>query len=91
MLGNYFLPVVSTAEGALIRDERIDSLSVIGALVVIAGAWLTSRRGAPSQSPPAAAMGITSPVAAAPESVHDGMLRADSAMVSMTEMSKSKG
>ena len=49
LLGNYFLPVVSALEGWLLYGERIEVLSVAGACVVTAGAWLTSRKGGASE------------------------------------------
>lgn len=50
LVGNYFLPVVSTVEGALVFGERIPPLAILGAVVVTAGAWLTSRKGRPVAS-----------------------------------------
>lgn len=40
----YFLPAVAIALGALLRDERIAALSLLGAALVAGGAYLTSRR-----------------------------------------------
>jgi drug/metabolite transporter (DMT)-like permease len=39
----YFLPVVAIALGALFRDETIAAISLLGTLLVIAGAYVTSR------------------------------------------------
>ena len=39
----YFLPVVAIALGALARDESIAGISLLGTLLVIAGAYVTSR------------------------------------------------
>jgi len=39
----YFTPVVAIALGVLVRDEHVAALSLLGAVLVIAGAWLTSR------------------------------------------------
>jgi drug/metabolite transporter (DMT)-like permease len=40
----YFLPVVAMLLGALVRDESIPALAMAGVGLVIAGAWLSSRR-----------------------------------------------
>lgn len=40
----YFTPIVAIGLGVLFRDERVAALALVGALLVIAGAWLTSRR-----------------------------------------------
>ena len=40
----YFLPVVALALGVLVRDEPIVPVAVGGIALVIAGAWLSSRR-----------------------------------------------
>lgn len=40
----YFLPAVAIALGALLRHEEIAALSLLGAALVTAGAYLTSRR-----------------------------------------------
>ncbi|HZO18348.1 MAG TPA: DMT family transporter [Gemmatimonadaceae bacterium] len=39
----YFLPPIAMALGALVRDERIAALSIIGTGLVLVGAWLASR------------------------------------------------
>jgi drug/metabolite transporter (DMT)-like permease len=39
----YFLPVVAIALGALFRDETIAAISLLGTLLVIAGAYVSSR------------------------------------------------
>jgi drug/metabolite transporter (DMT)-like permease len=39
----YFTPVVAIVLGVLVRGEHVAALSVLGAALVIAGAWLTSR------------------------------------------------
>jgi drug/metabolite transporter (DMT)-like permease len=41
----YFLPPVAIALGAVVRDEAIAAGSLLGAGLVVAGAWLTSRSG----------------------------------------------
>ena len=40
----YFLPVVAIALGVIFRDERIAAISLVGTGLVLAGAYLTSRR-----------------------------------------------
>lgn len=40
----YFLPVVAIALGVVFRDETVASISLIGTGLVLAGAYLTSRR-----------------------------------------------
>jgi drug/metabolite transporter (DMT)-like permease len=40
----YFTPVVAIVLGVAVRGETVAALSVVGAVLVIAGAWLTSRR-----------------------------------------------
>ena len=38
----YFTPVVAIVLGVLVRDEHVAAISVLGAALVIVGAWLTS-------------------------------------------------
>jgi drug/metabolite transporter (DMT)-like permease len=40
----YFTPIVAIVLGVVFRDEHVAALSIAGAALVIAGAWLTSRR-----------------------------------------------
>jgi drug/metabolite transporter (DMT)-like permease len=40
----YFVPVVAIVLGVLFRDERVALISLVGTALVLAGAWLTSRR-----------------------------------------------
>ena len=40
----YFLPLVAVILGVLFRDETIAPLSVLGASLVLGGAWLSSRK-----------------------------------------------
>jgi drug/metabolite transporter (DMT)-like permease len=40
----YFLPVVAIALGVILRDETIAAISLVGTGLVLAGAYLTSRR-----------------------------------------------
>ena len=40
----YFLPVVATILGVLVRDERVGAVAITGIALIIVGAWLTSRR-----------------------------------------------
>ncbi|MEY3691723.1 MAG: hypothetical protein RJB57_1379, partial [Actinomycetota bacterium] len=43
VIGVFFTPVVATVLGITFRDERVTLLAVAGMLVVLVGAWLTSR------------------------------------------------
>ena len=43
VIGVFFTPIVATFLGVILRDEKVTVLAVIGMLVVICGAWLTSR------------------------------------------------
>ncbi len=40
----YFIPIVAVVLGVVFRDERVAPLSLLGIVLVIAGAWLSSRR-----------------------------------------------
>lgn len=40
----YFTPVVAIALGIVVRDEQVALVSVLGAALVVSGAWITSRR-----------------------------------------------
>jgi drug/metabolite transporter (DMT)-like permease len=40
----YFLPLVAIALGVIFRDEAVAAISVVGTALVLAGAYLTSRR-----------------------------------------------
>lgn len=40
----YFLPVVATILGVTLREETVGPLGIAGIALIIAGAWLTSRR-----------------------------------------------
>jgi len=40
----YFVPVVSIALGVVLLGEEVHPLAIAGALLIIVGAWLTSRR-----------------------------------------------
>jgi drug/metabolite transporter (DMT)-like permease len=40
----YFIPVVALVLGVVFRDETASLLSLVGVALVLAGAWLTSRR-----------------------------------------------
>jgi drug/metabolite transporter (DMT)-like permease len=44
----YFIPVVAILLGALLRDETVHLAALLGTALVLAGAWLTSRRVAPA-------------------------------------------
>ncbi len=50
----YFVPVVAVALGVLVEGARLSGLEVAGALAVLAGALLVSRRADPGSSPRAA-------------------------------------
>lgn len=41
----YLLPVVAVVLGALVRNETVEAIAVIGMVLVMAGAWITSRAG----------------------------------------------
>jgi drug/metabolite transporter (DMT)-like permease len=43
-LATYFLPVVAMVLGVAVRHEPLRGLAIVGVALVIAGAWLTSRR-----------------------------------------------
>jgi drug/metabolite transporter (DMT)-like permease len=43
MIPTYFTPIVGTFLGVVFNDEKVLSLSLVGMLIVIYGAWLTSR------------------------------------------------
>jgi drug/metabolite transporter (DMT)-like permease len=43
-VATYFLPVVAIALGVLLLDERVHPAALVGTALVVAGAWLTSRR-----------------------------------------------
>jgi drug/metabolite transporter (DMT)-like permease len=49
----YFTPVVAIVLGVLVRGEDVAAVSLIGVVLVIAGAWLTSRRETPAEVVPA--------------------------------------
>jgi drug/metabolite transporter (DMT)-like permease len=40
----YFVPIVAIALGVMVRDEEIHPLAIIGVVLVLVGAWVTSRR-----------------------------------------------
>lgn len=41
----YLIPVVALVLGALVRDDPVDAIAVVGLALVLVGAWLTSRAG----------------------------------------------
>ncbi len=43
-IGIYFIPVVAMVLGVLFRDETVAATAVAGTGLVLAGAWLSSRR-----------------------------------------------
>jgi drug/metabolite transporter (DMT)-like permease len=49
----YFTPVVAILLGVLVRDEQVAAVSLVGAVLVMVGAWLTSRGEAARLAPPA--------------------------------------
>lgn len=40
----YFVPLVAITAGVALRDERVAASAVVGVVLVLLGAWLTSRR-----------------------------------------------
>ena len=40
----YFIPVVATILGVVVRDETVGAMGITGIALIILGAWLTSRR-----------------------------------------------
>jgi drug/metabolite transporter (DMT)-like permease len=51
----YFTPIVAVALGVLLLDEQVTPSALVGVVLVIVGAWLTSRRdrhATPSVDPP---------------------------------------
>jgi drug/metabolite transporter (DMT)-like permease len=44
----YLVPVIAIVLGVLVRGERVAPLALVGTALVIAGAWLTSRRELPA-------------------------------------------
>jgi drug/metabolite transporter (DMT)-like permease len=40
----YFIPVVAIALGVVFRDETVEAVSLVGVVLVLSGAYLTSRR-----------------------------------------------
>lgn len=54
VIGVFFTPIVATFLGVIFRDEKVTVLAVVGMLVVICGAWLTSR---PDSAVPARSAG----------------------------------
>ena len=51
----FLIPVVALALGVMVRGERVAPLSVVGAAVCLAGAWLIRPRPAVARATPAAA------------------------------------
>lgn len=50
----YFVPLVAIGLGALVLDERISALEIVGTGLVLTGAWITSRRERRRAATPAA-------------------------------------
>jgi drug/metabolite transporter (DMT)-like permease len=48
----YFTPIVAIGLGVLFRDERVATVALAGVVLVLAGAWLTSRRERRAMPPP---------------------------------------
>jgi drug/metabolite transporter (DMT)-like permease len=40
----YFIPVVALVLGVTFRDETVDPIALVGVVMILAGAWLTTRR-----------------------------------------------
>jgi drug/metabolite transporter (DMT)-like permease len=47
-VATYFIPVVAIALGVVFLGERVAPVALLGAALVLVGAWLTSRREAPA-------------------------------------------
>jgi drug/metabolite transporter (DMT)-like permease len=43
MIGVFFTPIIATVLGVTLRSEALSLISVVGMMVVIAGAKMTSR------------------------------------------------
>lgn len=43
MIPTYFTPIVGTFLGVVLNNEALIALSLLGMVIVIIGAWLTSR------------------------------------------------
>ena len=43
-MATYFIPVVAIALGVVFLDERVAPAALLGTVLVLVGAWLTSRR-----------------------------------------------
>ena len=41
----YLIPVVAVILGAVVRDETVEAIALAGMVLVLAGAWITSRAG----------------------------------------------
>jgi drug/metabolite transporter (DMT)-like permease len=41
----YIIPVIALVLGVVLRDEHVEALAIAGLVLVLAGAWLTSRAG----------------------------------------------
>jgi drug/metabolite transporter (DMT)-like permease len=60
MIGIFFTPVVGLLLGVTVRDDELHAVAIVGMLVVIAGAMLTSRP-EPRRAPRAAAAELVTP------------------------------
>lgn len=40
----YFVPIVAIALGVVVRNERVEAIALVGAALVLVGAWVTSRK-----------------------------------------------
>jgi len=40
----YFIPVVATILGVVVRNESVEAIQLVGLALVLSSAWLTSRR-----------------------------------------------
>jgi drug/metabolite transporter (DMT)-like permease len=47
----YFTPLVAVVLGVVVRGEDVAAVSLVGAALVVVGAWLTSRREGPAPAP----------------------------------------
>jgi drug/metabolite transporter (DMT)-like permease len=46
----YFVPIVAILLGVVVREESVEPLSLVGAALVLLGAWVASRRESPAPS-----------------------------------------
>ena len=49
----YFTPIVAMALGVMVLGETVEPIAIAGTVLVLLGAWVTSRREGPTATPPA--------------------------------------